>query len=61
MALLYGTEGGAAGMGIGGGMRGRLMGVNGGGLIFCSLMLCGFGGLCGGLGGGSWEGDPVSC
>lgn len=48
-------------MGIGGGMRGRLMGVNGGGLIFCSLMLCGFGGLCGGLGGGSWEGDPVSC
>lgn len=44
-------------------MGGLLMGVNGGGLIFWSLLLCGFGGLWTGLGGGfcECEGDPVSC
>ena len=50
------------GTGIGGGWRGRAIGPNGGGLIFCSRILCGFGGLFGGgLSGGSCDGDPVSC
>lgn len=59
--LLYGIGGGATGTGAGGTRGGRLMGVKGGGRIFCSRMLCGLGGFCGGLGKGSCDGEPVSC
>lgn len=40
---------------------GRLICARGGGLIFCNLELEDLGGLLGGLGKGSREGEPVNC
>lgn len=59
--LWYGAGGGAVGKGTGGGVTGLLLiGVNGGGRIFCNRILWGLGGPWGGLGKGSCDGEPVS-